>query len=269
MSQRLSDGDLIEIAKTKGQAHLGAISERERLATALTDVLVERGDNNVVRKLVRNRGAAFSGNGFARLTERAEADDALAENLAERVDMPPQLLQQLVAKATETVRARLMARVAPENQERLQEILASASSRALREAASPRDYTRAEATVSKLHDHQQLNEAVVVSFATSHQYEELVVALAQLCSAPIELVERLMQDPRYAGMLVACKAAGLHWPTLRIILSNRFPTHRISPSELEGARADFLKLSATTAQRMFRFWLVRGQIGDGPNIRLN
>ena len=65
LSQRLSNGDLIEIAKTKGQAHLGAISERERLATALTDVLVERGDTRVVRKLVRNRGAAFSGNGFA------------------------------------------------------------------------------------------------------------------------------------------------------------------------------------------------------------
>ena len=269
LSKRLSDGDLIEIAKSKGQAHLGAISERERLATALTDVLVERGDNNVVRTLTRNQGAAFSGTGFARLTVRAETDDTLAENLAGRVDMPPQLLQQLVARATQTVRARLMVRVPPENQAKLQELLASASTKALHDVAPPRDYRRAEATVGKLYDQKQLNEAVLVSFATSHQYEEMVVALARLCSAPLELIERLMKDPRYAGILVACKAAGLHWPTFRVIVANRFSNHPLSPAELERARTDFIKLSGATAQRMLRFWLVRGQVGDDASTRMN
>ena len=43
-STQLSDSDLIEIAKTKGQGHLGAISERVRIAAAVTDILVERGE---------------------------------------------------------------------------------------------------------------------------------------------------------------------------------------------------------------------------------
>ena len=269
LSKRLTDNDLIEIAQTKGQAHLGAISERERLAAVLTDVLVERGDSVVVRKLARNMGASFSDTGFARMTERAELDDLLAENLAIRVDMPPQMLHLLVTKAAETVRARLIALVPPESQGKLQDLLASASSKALREAAAPRDYRQAEEIVGKLHDRSQLNEAVLVSFATSHEYEKMVVALARLCSAPVALIEQLIKDPRYSGVLVACKAAGLHWPTFRVILANRFASHQVSPAEMEQARADFLKVSSATAQRMFRFWLVRGQIGPEAGTKIH
>src|SRR5262249_60511285 len=102
-SSQLTDNDLVEIAGSKSQDHLGAISERKRLATAVTDILIQRGDTTVVRKLSQNQGAAFSDGGYVTLAARAEADDRLAENLSVRRDMPPQLLQDLVLKATETV----------------------------------------------------------------------------------------------------------------------------------------------------------------------
>lgn len=50
-SPQLTDSDLIEIAEEKGQDHLGAISERKRLAAAVTDILIQRGDTTVVHKL--------------------------------------------------------------------------------------------------------------------------------------------------------------------------------------------------------------------------
>jgi uncharacterized protein (DUF2336 family) len=124
-STQLSDGDLIEIAKSKGQGHLGAISERERLAEVVTDIIVERGNNDVVRKLSRNQGAAFSNGGFATLTKRATGDEGLAKNLAMRLDMPPKLLQELVLKATEAVREQMLALTPPESLAKLQDVLAS------------------------------------------------------------------------------------------------------------------------------------------------
>ena len=48
-SVQLTDRDLVEIAGSKGQAHLGAITERTRLAAAVTDILIQRGDTGVVR----------------------------------------------------------------------------------------------------------------------------------------------------------------------------------------------------------------------------
>ena len=257
-SSVLSDGDLIEIARTKSQAHLGAISERERIAAVVTDILVERGDADVVRKLSRNQGASFSDDGFVKLANRAESDGVLAENLAMRLDLPPPLLMELVSKATEAVRVRLMALVPPECQDVLQDLLASASVKTLRDAVAPRDFKQAVALIDKLQDSKQLDEAAIVAFATACKYEEMVVSVARLCAAPLDLIERLMQNSRHDGVLVACKAAGLHWPAFKAILTNRFSHSQISTADLERARTDFLKLSAVTAQRMFRFWLIRG-----------
>jgi uncharacterized protein (DUF2336 family) len=262
-STQLSDRDLVEIAKIKGQGHLGAISERARIAAAVTDILVERGDTTVVRKLSQNQGAAFSDGGFTTLTKRAETDEHLAGNLALRMDLPPQLLQQLISKATEAVRKRLATQLAPTGQTVLNDLLSAASEKTLRETAKPRDFMRAEAVINGLQESNQLNEAAIFAFAHAGKYEEMVVGTARICSAPIELVERLIRHPRYDGILVACKASGLHWPTFKALVMGRFPGHQVPAAELERARSDFLKLSAATAQRMFRFWLIRGATKEG------
>jgi uncharacterized protein (DUF2336 family) len=263
-SPQLTDGDLVEIAVLKGQGHLGAISERKRLAAAVTDILIQRGDTTVVRKLSQNQGAAFSNGGYEKLATRAEKDEQLAESLGVRLDMPPDLLQSLIAKATEAVRARLIAVVPPEGQASIQQVLASVSDKVMRKASAPRDFGRAVAVIDKMQEQRRLNEAAIATFAAEGKYEEMVAGLARLCTAPIDLLEKLMQNQRYDGVLVACKAAEFRWPTLNAILKARFASYEMSAAELTQARADFMKLSVTTARRMFRFWLVRGVARSDP-----
>src|SRR6185295_8972209 len=62
---------LIEIARDKGQAHLMAMTERPALSTDLTDVIVKRGDREVVRRTAGNAGASFSQSGYSALIKRA------------------------------------------------------------------------------------------------------------------------------------------------------------------------------------------------------
>lgn len=261
-STQLTDNDLVEIAGSKSQDHLGAISERKRLATAVTDILIQRGDTRVVRKLSQNEGATFSDGGYVRLAERAETDERLAENLGARRDMPPQLLQDLVLKATETVRARLLVVVPPDRQAAIQSVLSAVSDKVLRKAAAPRDYSHAIALIDKLQNGGQLNGPAITKFAETGKYEEMVAGLARLCAAPVELIERLMQNVRYDGVLVACKAAELHWPIFNAILKARFAPYEGPSVDFTQARSDFLKLSVATARRMLRFWLVRGVAKD-------
>src|ERR1700687_3787498 len=59
-SARLTTHDLVEIAQTKGQAHLLAISGRAQLEEAVTDQLLRRGDVDVTHVLAGNAGARFS-----------------------------------------------------------------------------------------------------------------------------------------------------------------------------------------------------------------
>ena len=58
-SQGISDDTLVETANTKSQAHLHAIAQRPTISAPVTDVLVDRGDQQVVRATAANPGARF------------------------------------------------------------------------------------------------------------------------------------------------------------------------------------------------------------------
>src|SRR5712692_3348930 len=108
-SERLDDDALIETARNKSQAHLMAISTRRVLSGAVTDVLVLRGNDEVVHSTVNNPGAEFSERGFTRLVDRAEGNDDFIACLGLRPTIPRHLYLKLIAKASVTVRARLEA----------------------------------------------------------------------------------------------------------------------------------------------------------------
>src|ERR1700737_3765260 len=80
-SARLTASDLVNIAQQKGQAHLLAIAGRDRLEERVTDVLVDRGNRDVVQTLRENTGAAFSLSGYGGPVKRADGDETLAEKL--------------------------------------------------------------------------------------------------------------------------------------------------------------------------------------------
>src|SRR5437899_5208806 len=106
-SEQLDDNALIANANTKSQSHLLAISQRKSIGETVTDVLVSRGDRDVVSSVAGNAGARLSDFGFLHMVKRAEGDSILAEQLGLRKDIPRQVFQQLIAKASENVRKRL------------------------------------------------------------------------------------------------------------------------------------------------------------------
>ena len=71
-SERLSDDDLVAIAKTKSQAHLAKIANRARLNETVTEVLVDHGDAEVANTLAGQcrRAILKAGHGQARHARR-------------------------------------------------------------------------------------------------------------------------------------------------------------------------------------------------------
>jgi uncharacterized protein (DUF2336 family) len=256
-SKRLTDDDLVDIAKTKGQGHLLAMSNRTQLAEVVTDVLVDRGGHEVKHTLARNAGARFSEIGFATMVKTAETDDGLAEKLGLRLDIPSGLLRELLTKASETVREKLLQNAPEQTRDDIQRVLANITNEVRREATAPRDFTAATKLIEQMQKQGELNEAAMLEFANTRRYEELVVGLAALCSAPVGLIAPLMSSERNDGLLVPCKAAGLKWPTTSAMLKNRLAHHTVSDQELAQARTDYLTLSQNSALRTLRFWQVR------------
>jgi len=263
-SPRLDDRDLIEIASTKTQAHLLAISNRARIGTTVTDVLLQRGDNQVFHKLAGNSGADFSENGFTTLVKHSERDERLAETIGLRLDVPLRLFRELLLRATEAVRSRLLAVAGPESRSHIQRVLANISEDVRHEAGfqNERDYAQAQASAQAMHGEGRLDEAVLFEAAKSGRHADMVAALAILCGAPLRLVESLLQSEHREAFLIPCKAAGLEWPTVRIILNSRSLGRAMADQDLDRARGDYAKLSPNNARRVLRFWQVRHTAGN-------
>ena len=266
-STRLTDSDLVEIASTKPQTHLLAISGRSQVSTTVTDVLLHRGDRDVFHKLAGNSGASFSENGFATLVKHSERDEQLAEKVGLRLDVPLRLFRELLLRATEAVRSRLMALAGPESRKQIQRVLAAIAEDAQHEAGfqNQHDYTEAQAHSLAMRAAGELNEAAIFESAKAGRYMDLVAQLALLCGSPLPLVERLLQNGSREAILVPCKAAGLQWPTVRMIMMCRSVGGVNSEHDLESARTDYFKLSQANAQRVLRFWQVRQTAADGAS----
>ena len=258
-SARLNDKDLIEIATTKTPAHLLAISGRSQIGANVTDVLLQRGDRKVFHKLAGNAGADFSEGGFATLVKHSERDGELAEKVGLRLDVPLRLFRELLLRATEAVRARLLALAGPESRDQIQRVLAAISEDAGHEAGfqNDHDYAQAQVRVLAMRTTGELNEAALFEFAKTGRHADMVAALSLLCEAPLTLIENLLQSEHREAFLVPCKAAALDWPTVRMILTCRSIGRTMSDQDLDTARTDYYKLAQNNAKRVLRFWQVR------------
>lgn len=254
-SGRLSDKELIDYAYAKSQEHLLAISRRETLSEAVTDVLVTRGDTEVVRAVARNEGARFSDSGFGILVQRSEGDEVLAEHVGLRRDLPRHHLHALLMKASDAVLKKLT-RVHPHLAPEVEHVLQGITGRIEAEATS-HDYADAKVVVEALQRSGELGEEQILTFTRMNRHKEAIVALSTLSGLPIEGIERAMLDDQTDMVLIAAKAASLSWATAKSFVLMQASGRGFSQADLDRIRQSFERLQVGTAQRVVRFYQVR------------
>jgi uncharacterized protein (DUF2336 family) len=249
-SNVLTDDDLIAIAKSKSQAHLSAIAGRARINEPVTDVLINRGSAEVAHKVTSNAGARFSRFGLGKAVTRAEHDDSLALAVASRLDLPADLLEQLVRKATVTVQERLLANARPEMRQKITHVLATVSHQLAR-AMAPAS-TQITARTLMRQDPVRLR-ARISHCAESRNVAELIDTLAILSEIPVKAIKDLVRQASDEGLMVLGKACGIGWPDLQKILAVTFPSKTKTPQQLNALFASYSALSTANAQRAVRF----------------
>src|SRR5204863_3265937 len=252
-SNRLDDDTLIEAARNKSQAHLLAISNRKTLSGAVTDVLVLRGNDEVVQSTVNNPGAEFTERGFTRLVNRAEGDDDLSTCVGLRPNIPRHLYLKLLAKASDTVRQRLEA-ANPQQAAEVPTAVKEATRRA-RSATSTitKDTAIAHALVKSLYEDGRLDESEVASFAAAGKFDEANASIAALANVPVAIAENMMIESRAEGVMILAKVAGLSWPTVMTIIKMRDELSGAEPSNLLTCKDTYERLRPSTAQQVLRF----------------
>ena len=265
-SPRLTEEELLSIARGEGQDRLLAISKRVTVSEAVSDVLVTRGNRDVLYSVVSNDGARFSHAGFGKLVERSAGDDELSASVGLRKDIPKEHLRTLVSKASEAV----FKKIADANPAAANEVnkilfdLTGHKAGTAPLAPVQRDFTQAKAHFEALQKSGKPLDQGVQQFAAAGRYEEVVVAVASLCQLPVESVDRIFTDKTGDNDLALqlIKASEMRWSTAKLILDLRRGDTKPSPAAVETARVHFERLQTATAKRVVRFYQVRRASGE-------
>jgi len=248
---------LLEIARLKGQGHLLAMSERTKLSPDLTDVIISRGERDVVRRTAGNAGAVFSESGYSELIKRAGQDGVLTLAVGQRADLSDARMKELLAGSLDVVRRRLFDVVKPERQAAMAQAMSELTGFSER-VESKRDFLPAQRTILALHAKGELNEAALLGFAKSLRYEESIAALAAMAGVKIATLDRLISGDRHDPILIVGKTIGLEWATVRALILLRLGPNRVpAPADIENTRVNFARLMPSTAERVVGFWKAR------------
>jgi uncharacterized protein (DUF2336 family) len=254
---RLDQDTLVENARTQSQDHLLAISSRKVLHEAVTDVLVERGNQAVVSSTAKNGGARFSEFGISTLVEKARDDRDLAICVWSRPDIPRQNLVKLFVDASEAVKSQLV-----EADPRRAELIKSTVARAAdaiqtRARAGSSDFAQALSHVSALHAAGRLDAAQLLAFSSEGSFDKVAAALSLMCDLPVGLVERAFVQNQIEQILVLARAINLSWDTTATLLTLHAGVNGNSRERLDECLIGFSRLQPKTAQTALQFYRMR------------
>lgn len=236
--------------------HLLAIATQLEVSETVSDKLIASDNKQVLTALVNNTGAKISNSGFGELVKKSAGDDLLSECVASRKDIPEHHFRDLISKASDIVRHRLMTHT--ELYEVIQETLPDVGAPGAG-SASPapplpsKDYRTAELVVRS----KPLTEASVIEFARKKQPEEIIVAIALHSNLEIGEIERLFLNTWSSPCAVILKAVGFHLSTLDLIYAARLGPGEVPRNDFIQAKAEFIALRRTPAGRIMRFFRTR------------
>ena len=252
-SPALTDDDLEPIAREKSQEHLFAIAQRPTLSERLTDILVERGDENVAQAVTSNEGARFSEVSFKTLAVRAERSDVILNRLVMRGDLPEKIADSLVPVLTKSIAAKIQAAHA--------EIPDTSAHRLVNDARTVLA-DRLRASVSRARPLAILNDQVnrgnmsigeaVVELADADELVALAVFLGTRLGLRSETLVRNLYGAGDETLMLICRAAALNVDAFSAIMRMRNRRRRGTVSEPARLMKDYMRIPRPMAEIVMR-----------------
>ncbi len=256
-SRALTPDDLLDVVRSQGQEHLRLVSGRDDLTEAVSDVIVDRGDDATLGVLLQNAEAPISREGYEKVVDRAQVAPALHAAVVNRTHLPPDLLNEMYFVVEQRLRERIAARNEAMDPAALDAALSVGRNRlATRDGALPADYADAERHVAALMKSDGVPApGVLAGFLRHNQKTRFLVALAAAADVDFATVRRIIERQDLDALAIICRAAdydnALYYTLAVLITEDRTRTR------LEDYQRRYNELPRETAQRTLRFWRMR------------
>lgn len=257
-SRALSDEDLLSVAKTHGQDHLRLISQRSRVSEAVSEAIVERGDDATLGVLLANEGAVMSRSVHEIVVDRAAENPVLHEAVVTRKSLPVDLLNEMYFVVEARLRGEILARNEAMDPAELDAALAAGRKQvAARDGALPADYVEAEKQVRILRMRGAVTPAVLAGFLRARETTKFLVALSEMAEIDFNTARRILDRRELDALSIVCKAAGFErslYLTFAVLILDR-DSNAMGRAREYGELYEALPREA--AQRTIRFWRMR------------
>jgi uncharacterized protein (DUF2336 family) len=228
------------------------------VSDAVSDVIVQRGDDDTLGSLLRNDGARLSRTASETAVERAKANPALHEAAVQRASLPPDLLNDMYFVVEARLRQRILEQNASMDPALLESALAAGRARvATDDGALPPAYAECLAYVEELKAANQLTPTMLARFLRSGSRTSFLISLAQLADVDFHTASSIVEKKELDALAVVCKAADLDralFLTFAVVILNAEDN---AMGKAHSYARMYAELQRDAALRTLRFWRLR------------
>ena len=262
-STRLSDAELVQLALSRGQEHLQAISRRDNVSETVSDAIVARADDATLGVLLGNEGANLSRQAHELAIDRAAVNPELHNVVLDRSALPVDLLNEMYFVVEAQLRDKILARNAQIDPAALEAALASGRKRvATRDGALPADFQEAEKSIRQMLSKRAITPPVLAGLLRNRETTKFMIALAELADIDFHTARRILERRELDALAIVCKAAGFDrslFLTFALLVLDR-DSNAMGRAREYGEL--YNELPRESAQRTLRFWRMRRSTGD-------
>lgn len=257
-SKVLSDEDLVRVIRQRGQDHMKAITQRTEVPKTVTNELVERGDKEVLVSLAENRGAEFDADTMKKMVEHSRSIEELQTPMANRYDLPPQLLTEMYFFVSSALKREILKRSDMLDPALIDEAVESNRQKILNQAMSEAqsDVSEARKFVEDRIQSNTLNESLLKELIETRKSTEFLLAFSHHIGIDTSTSQRIIADRSWESLAIACRATGFERSTFAKIV---FGLQKGEDEQNKALRILdlYLKVPQEAAERVMRFWRVR------------
>lgn len=251
-SSVLTDTDLIQIAKSRGQTHLHAISKRPTLSSPVTDVIVDRGESEVLVEVTNNKGAEFSRGGIDQLAQKARNDGNLLTALGKRTDLPTDVMEDVKRRVAEKIKTEMAERQIDADMADIDSLVDQGAANLDLDA-----FKSSDANLRARAQSNELGEEEVVGHAAAGRISDVVHTLSVLSGLDPRMVSHCLLKADIAALGILCKANDFEGTTFLALIKMRNGDQRIRSADIARSMREYENLSVGNANRTLRFLKVR------------
>jgi uncharacterized protein (DUF2336 family) len=259
-SEALTEEDLLNIVRQRGQEHMHAITKRRSVPEKLTAELVERGGEDVLVSLAENQGAKFSNASMEKMVDHARSMKSLQKPMTDRFDLPPKLLTKMYFFVSSALKKEILKRSDMLDPAIIDEAVKTNRARTLKEAVrdAQAEIAAARQFISDKLAANQINESLLKELIEMKRATEFLLAFAHVVGVDSSTAQAILKDRTWESLAIASRAAGLERATFAKIV---FGLQKDNAEQNKALRILdlYLKIPQEAAERVMRFWRVRSQ----------